>query len=295
MEQAVWVIVSNPVSGKGRALDRSKRLKNSLEKKGLVVVEVNTNSLEENFLSLTRAISTHSPNGVLIVGGDGLVNNVVNHLYNLNVEIPFAVVPEGTGNDFARTSGTYGLSDGEILNLILGQEPRAMDLLLVNGRVCVQIAATGFDAQVNRRANSLKWLRGKGKYVLAMLQEISRLKKIGYRMVLDGREQVFDAIFVALANSPSYGGGMRISPDSKPNDGIVEIAILHPVNRLELLRVFPLVFSGKHVNHKKFRRYSASTGRLEAQTSVYADGEDFGELPIDFQVLPEAIKVWWRQ
>ena len=295
MERAVWVIVSNPVSGKGKALNRSKNLKSSLEKKGLVAVEVNANSLEENLLSLTQAISTHSPKGVLIVGGDGLVNNVVNHLHDLKIEIPFAVVPEGTGNDFARTCGTYGLEDDEILDLVLGLEPRAMDLLLVNGRVCVQIAATGFDAQVNRRANSLKWLRGKGKYVLAMLQEISRLKKTSYRIVLDGREQLFDAIFVALANSPSYGGGMRISPDSKPNDGIAEIAILLPVKRLELLRVFPLVFSGKHVNHPKFRRYSASTGRLEAQTSVYADGEDFGELPIDFQVLPEAIKVWWRQ
>ena len=111
-------------------------------------------------------------------------------------------------------------------------------------------------------------------------------------MYLDGTEETFDAIFVAIANSASYGGGMRISPDSLPDDGVVEIAVLQPVGRLELLKVFPRVFSGTHVNHPKFRRYSGMKGRLEAQTSVFADGEDFGILPIDFEVLPKALSVW---
>ncbi|MFM7463684.1 MAG: diacylglycerol kinase, partial [Actinomycetota bacterium] len=76
------------------------------------------------------------------------------------------------------------------------------------------------------------------------------------------------------------------------HDGVIEVAVLEQVARFELLRVFPKVFSGTHVNHPRFKVYRGAEGRLEAETSVYADGEDFGTLPIDFRVLPNAIKVW---
>ncbi|MFM2126744.1 MAG: hypothetical protein RL287_222 [Actinomycetota bacterium] len=292
MHQAAWVIVSNRFSGKGRASARSAKLRELLEGFSHQVLEVNEETLEASQSSLREALSTHSPRGVLIVGGDGLVNSVVTLLHESQKNFPVVVVPEGTGNDFARTCGTFSLSDSEILDLIITREPERLDLLLINGRPCVEIAATGFDANVNRRANALKWMRGKTKYVIAMIQELSQLKPTRYRMYLDGTEEAFDAIFVAIANSASYGGGMRISPDSLPDDGVVEIAVLQPVGRFELLRVFPRVFSGTHVNHPKFRRYSGKQGRLEAQTSVFADGEDFGSLPIDFEVLPKALSVW---
>lgn len=287
-----WIIVANRYSGKGRAPSRSANLRRILEYNGDLVFEVNETDRDSSLSLLLRAIESRLPDGLLVVGGDGLVNDVVNVLHRAFDQIPMVVVPEGTGNDFARTCATYGLSDEEIVHLIQNREPHQLDLLRINGRVCVEIAATGFDAEVNRRANSFKRVRGKIKYVIAMIQEISRMKPIRYRLSMDGEQSNFEAIFVAVANSSSYGGGMRISPNSRPDDGLVEVAFLHPVGRVELLRVFPRVFSGSHINHPKFRILQGRSGRLEADTSVFADGEDFGKLPVAFEVVAGALKAW---
>lgn len=292
MSDNSWIIVSNRFSGRGRAGVRSSSLKEKLQARGHFATEVNGSTLEGCLVDLRANLVINSPRGILIVGGDGLVNAVVSEVHKVAVDTPILVVAEGTGNDFSRTCGTFGLSDDDLVDLICKRDPHRLDLLLINERPCVEIAATGFDANVNRRANAMRRVKGKLKYVVAMLQELIRLKAISYRLILDGNERTFEALFVAVANSASYGGGMRISPNSSPHDGLIEVAVLEPVTRLELLRVFPRVFSGTHINHPSFKVYRGVEGRLEAETSVYADGEDFGTLPIDFRVFPNAIKVW---
>jgi len=292
MNDNPWIIVSNRFSGRGRAGARSSNLNEKIKARGHFATEVSGNTLESCLVELRANLVSNSPRGILIVGGDGLVNAVVSEVHKAAGNTPILVVAEGTGNDFSRTCGTFGLSDDGLVDLICRKDPHRLDLLLINERPCVEIAATGFDANVNRRANAMRRVRGKLKYVVAMFQELIRLKAISYRLILDGNEMTFNALFVAVANSASYGGGMRISPNSAPDDGVIEVAVLEPVSRFELLRVFPRVFSGTHIDHARFKVYRGVEGRLEAETSVYADGEDFGTLPIDFRVLPNAIRVW---
>ncbi len=113
-------------------------------------------------------------------------------------------------------------------------------------------------------------------------------------MVLDGEEVVEEAMLVSVANGTSYGGGMRIAPDASYTDGLLDVVTLGPVSKAEFVRVFPTVFSGRHVHHpavtvRRARALSLDTpGRALV---VYADGERIGPTPMQCEVVPRAVRV----
>ncbi len=100
-------------------------------------------------------------------------------------------------------------------------------------------------------------------------------------------------MLVSVANNASLGGGMRIVPHADLADGILDVFIVHPLSRIGLLRVFPKVFAGEHVDHPAVEFVQASRVRIEADDIIaYADGERIGPLPIDVEVVPGALSVF---
>ena len=117
------------------------------------------------------------------------------------------------------------------------------------GRWFVGVLGAGFDAIVNERANRWRWPRGRAKYVAAMLRELPVFRPRAYTIDLDGEVWSTAAMLVAVGNGPSYGGGMRVTPDARLDDGLLDVMVVEPISRAEFVRIFPKVYAGTHVDH----------------------------------------------
>jgi diacylglycerol kinase (ATP) len=286
-------VVVNPTAGRGRAARLLPDVETALVSQGVTYVVRQTAGPED----IGRYVAQARDEGaerVAVMGGDGTVHAALQPLVGSATAL--AIIPTGTGDDNART---FGIPLGDIaaaVQVALTGQIQDVDV----GRVeCVEadeyflgVLSTGFDSLVNERANRMRWPTGKARYVAAILAELRTFRPVPYRAELDDREVGGTAMLVAVGNGPSYGGGMRVCPDAQPHDGLLDVTWLGGVRTRTFLRVFPSVFSGKHVESPY-----VSTGRarrivLDAPGQVaYADGERIGDLPVEIQAVPGVLKV----
>jgi diacylglycerol kinase (ATP) len=213
------------------------------------------------------------------------------------------VIPAGGGNDAARN---LGLPFGDPLAaaaMLPSLGARRADLVRAGERYMLNAAGAGFDAEVSRRANQLlSRAPARLRYVSAVLGELVVGRPLRLRLCLDGRALQTSAWLVAVANSQSYGGGMRIAPAACLDDGLLDVVVIGgELSKLGFLATFPKVFSGRHVEHPAVHVYRAMRVELEAERqaeleaerpiAVHVDGEPAGTLPASFQVAPAAIAV----
>jgi diacylglycerol kinase (ATP) len=237
----MWALVINPVSGQGKGATVGTYVAGYLNQKKTPFTIITGNSaiaLSDHL----RVFIDKNPQceGVIAVGGDGLMHIIIQLV--VPAQIPFTIIPAGTGNDFVRTLGWSLDSFDAQLSAVISSKPSPIDLGLVDGEWFGAILSTGFDSIVNERANRLKWPRGKMKYNIAMLLELPRFKPKSYEIVIDGKPIKTQAMLIAIANGLSYGGGMKVCPEAQIQDGLLDIMILAPVSKFEFVRIFPSVF-----------------------------------------------------
>lgn len=287
------LLVVNPYAGNGKAGKKAEAFLKAGQKAGIVASVVNTAGEGRMLAEIEAALSREEFDALIAIGGDGLVHTLLP--IASSSKIPFGVIPAGTGNDFARSIGGFNLSTPELLNLIGNKSFTKIDLMQINSAsyslLSAQILSLGFDALVNERANSFYLLRGRAKYVLAMIRELSFFKPQQFTLTIDGVAYERRAMLIAIANGPNYGGGMQIVPSADHADGLLDVLILNRVSTLELLKVFPKVYKGRHIKHPAIEIVQGKSIYVKAQAKAYADGEFVGELPIDVKVMPEALRV----
>jgi diacylglycerol kinase (ATP) len=149
---------------------------------------------------------------------------------------------------------------------------------------------------VNERANRMtSWYvpRGRSRYNLAILAELRVFKPVPYVVEIDGGRWETEAMLVAVGNGPSYGGGMRVCPDARLDDGLLDVTVLGPISKPEFLRVFPTVYKGTHVHHRAVTVRQAAEVRLTSpDVTAYADGERVCVLPVHVEAVPAALRVF---
>ena len=290
----MWLLVANETAGKGKALQFANQFTDLLSQADQEFTLINKKSYEKTIEKLKAELSTNSYNKVIAVGGDGLVNLCIQHLAQSGITL--GVIPAGTGNDFARAVGVNKMSITEIFNLYTRTDPVKIDLGHVKSSTAekwfVQVLSTGFDAEVNSRANKIKRPKGKSKYTIATVRTLARFKPINYKIDIDSRKFDQSAMLFTIANGETYGGGMRICPGASNSDGIFEILLVRPVSRFVLLTIFPKVFKGNHIPHQKIDTYRAKVVTISAPTSAYADGEYVANLPITVTNVGNALSTW---
>lgn len=235
---------------------------------------------------------------VVACGGDGTFHLALNALPDLNIQL--AVMPLGTGNDFARylsigkpTRGISILREGAAISMDMGT------IELTDGSVVrfAGIASCGFDAQVNERANTYRGPAGTLKYLAALAMELVNLKSWELSVSTDGGEsRTDDFTLIAVGNTSSYGGGLRMCPTANAYDQKFEITYVENVTRRLLVRVLPKVFWGGHTKHRQVTQ--SSNQRIEISGDsfpVYADGEKIGYGPVAITLHPGAMRVWRAQ
>lgn len=287
----MWGLFSNPSSGGGRGVDLKNQVIEILNEKKFAYHDYSgDNSITA--LQNLHTVRDQDLEGLIVIGGDGTINMAVQSLAKSN--LPLAVIPAGTGNDFARTLGLNIEDPISNLELCFSTPASMIDLGVARDRYFVQILSTGFDSLVNERANALPLVKGRMKYNISILLELLKFKPKNYRFRVDGVSFESKAMLIAVANGTSYGGGMLISPKSDPQDGILDVMIVGPVSKLEFIKVFPKVYRGRHINHPAVKFLSGKSIEIESEAIAYADGERIGPLPVKVEILEASLKVWRR-
>lgn len=287
------VVVANPTAGRGKA-GRRIGLADTMLRELRVDHEVRVAGSADDMESTCRDAAEQGAEIVAVIGGDGTVSCAANGLAGTGTAL--AVLPAGTGNDFAAAIGARSFRTA--VRLLADPKTESVDLAHVRAggvdRSFVNIAGAGFDSEVNETANAMTInLGGTGTYVAALMKTLSRFTPARYDLTVDGEAFTLDAMLVVVGSGLAYGGGMKVLPNASLVDGVLDVCIVEALSKGAFLRAFPKVFMGKHTDHPNVRMMRATEVTVEANRGmqVYADGEHVGALPASFEVMPGALEV----
>ncbi len=282
-------LLTNPTSGKGRGARTVTEVLPRLRDAGFVVRNLVGRDADEA-LDLAHGCVADGVESLVVVGGDGMVHLAIQAL--ANTETRLGLIPAGTGNDVARYFDLPRKDTAAAIDVVIGQKERRIDLAKAGSTYYATVLAAGFDAVVTERANQMTWPRGQMRYNLATLAELRTFKPISYVVDLDGEQQRFDAMMVAVGNGPSFGGGLRITEGAVLDDGLLDVVVIRPMTKPELVRTYPKLFKGTHVHHPDYRHHLVKKITIAAPgITAYADGERIGPLPLTVEVAPLALRV----
>jgi len=238
---------------------------------------------------------------LVVVGGDGSVNEVVNGIAETE-DVEIAVIPRGTGWDFVRT---YGIPRGldAAIDVALNGSVREIDVGLVSYRTWAgadgrtyfaNVASAGISGAIAQRANEAsKALGGKISYYWATLAVFARWQTGEMRISVDDEIRGGKMIDVVVANGRYLGGGMMMCPEAEPDDGQFDVLLIGDVTKRDLLFVLPKTYRGKHLPHPKLEvlRGRVVTVDADEPLPVELDGEQPGTTPARFEVVPRALRL----
>ncbi|ULE32018.1 diacylglycerol kinase [Mycobacterium sp. IDR2000157661] len=290
-------VLTNPASGHGSAPHAAERAVARLQKRGVDVVAI-AGTDAAHARRLVEGALEQGMDALVVVGGDGIVSLALQVL--AQTEIPLGIVPAGTGNDHAREFGIPPRDPVAAADVVVDGAVQSVDLGRITGADGTDkwfgtVMASGFGSLVTDRTNRMTWPRGRMRYNMAMLAELSQLRLLPFRLTFDGRELVTELTMAEIGNTRSYGGGMLICPDADPTDGLLDVTMVRSASRTKLIRLFPTVFKGTHVNLDEVHTERARTITVECQASpeipAYADGEYVCPLPVEVSAVPGALKI----
>jgi YegS/Rv2252/BmrU family lipid kinase len=295
---ASTVFLVNPASGNGATGRRWPELKRRAEALGLVgqvLLSERPGQLTELAAEAARAGSL-----IVVVGGDGTLNEVVNGAAGTGAEI--AVIPAGTGRDFGRTYGIPKRFD-DAVRVALDGRTRTVDLGRAlfrqpdgseGSRLFANAGSVGMSGGVARRANSMsKRLGGRATFYAALALEFFGWKNTELTVRFEGGERralMHDAI---VANGQFLGGGMKLAPAAQPDDGLFDLVLVGDVSKLDFVTTSPKLYSGGHIGHPRIEVVRSPWVSIEASDPMLLelDGEHGGTTPVRFEVVPGALVV----
>lgn len=293
-ERAGLRFLINPSSGGRR---RRRRLRDAIERASArdgAGVERSTSGAD--LTARARRAVEEGVARLVVAGGDGTVHLAVQAVAGSGVEL--AILPTGRGDDFALSAG-IPRRPADALGLALEGEARPLDLGWVRwGGGSARFAAyagVGFDSAAAEVANRQpRWLPTGLTYVLAVLRTLVGFRAPEIRLTHDGGEWRGRVMFATACNAPRFGGGMRIAPEARLADGRLDLVVVREVGRLELLRVFPRVFSGSHLGHPAVTVFRTRRARVEVEPPALlgSDGELLDRVgAIEVGVEPGALRL----
>ncbi len=288
-------LIVNPTAGRGRGARAGARVGAALPAAGHHVQDLSGPDIESARANARAALAEGAVDVLAVVGGDGMVHLGAN--LTAGTGIPLAIVAAGSGNDNARELRLPVHDPDAAVALIDAGHTRIVDAgrcRTASGEVqwWVGVLGGGFDSVVLERATRWSWPQGAMRYNLAVLRELPTFRPIPYAVEVDGVRFETAAMLVAVANGPAFGGGMRVCPDARYDDGLFDVMILHAMSVAAFVRVFPSVFRGTHIGHPKVQILRGRRVRLEsAGIMTQADGERFEPLPVDLELVPGALRI----
>ncbi|MGC8829224.1 MAG: diacylglycerol/lipid kinase family protein [Verrucomicrobiia bacterium] len=286
-----FVIIANPVAGTQKAPYLAVEILNRLKKQGAKARIILSQKPKE---ATKIAAQLESPENILVAcGGDGTIQEIISGIRNQQTTV--GIIPGGRCNDFARAIGiSKTFSPDRLAEILIAGKTRAFDCGEVNGKKFLTVATLGFDSEVSRFVETRKLLlKGTGAYLYGVIRALLKYNPIEIKLKTDDFEYKGKILLCATANTPFYGGAMKIAPVAKPDDGYLNLCIVNEVSKLTVIRMLLRVFKGTHITHPAVRLVKTRTVQVVTETKnwICADGESLTQTPCAISIKPASLKV----
>ncbi len=297
-----WFVIINPTSGNGKSKKLIPDILELLKKHNILFKHVITNFANQEYEITINAIKKGFTK-IISVGGDGTVHNIINGIMNQSIisskKIKIAIIPVGTGNDWAKN---YNISKNLNENITaikqensLFQDIGKMTLTDTNSIIYFNnLAGIGFDGHVVNAINKFKKL-GSFSYLIGALVGFSTYKSIQLKIKINEKELIVNTLMTLIGLCKYSGGGMQLTKNLNPNDGLFDVTIIKNLSlSVVLLNIFKL-FNGKIVHHPKvdtFKTTEINVSITDNSTPyIQADGELIESSNFTITLLPKAIQI----
>ena len=283
----------NPRSGTGSIAKDLDYVIEKFQEKGLMIVPIRTSfdfPLDDFFANMNQ----EEYRQIIVAGGDGTINICVNHMLKHNIELPLALFPGGTANDFAYNFNIPSDIESQVA-IALGEKTVQADVGRANKKYFINVAAIGTMVDVSQKTDpNMKNSLGTFAYYLKGASELPNLKPIPMSFTTD--EKSFDEkiYFMVVMNGRSAGGFRQLSPDSDVRDGKLDVVVFKKMSLMKFPPLFLKLLQGKHEESKNVMTFKTSKLHLHSDVEVPTDidGETGEKMPLEFSVIPGAIEVF---
>ena len=293
------LLVYNPFAGHGRAKKILPEVEAELTKYN-IEFDLRLTDYPEHATEIIKAAKLKTYDAIIAAGGDGTLFEIINGCYmnSTREKPPLGILPIGTGNAVARDLELHVSKWKEAIEIIAQMKPRKVDVgkFTSHGQsyYFLNILGLGFVADVTKTAKNLKAL-GNISYTLGVLYQMLKLKSFKLKIELDGKLLERDNTFVEVSNT-TYTSNFYMAPKAKIDDGLLDITLLNKLSRIGLLKAFPKVFTGEHVNLPSVETFTAKHIKITTVPPkvLTPDGELIGITPVEIECLHHEIKVLWK-
>jgi diacylglycerol kinase (ATP) len=299
-------LITNPTSASGRGAKWGAEAAAELARFGHRLRDLSRGSWAASY----EAAINHRDelDGLVVVGGDGMAH--LGAQVCAEHRLPLGLMAAGSGNDVAATlslpihdmrAAARRVEDGlrgDVARVDVGRVTGPSIEFPGTPRYFLAVLSAGLDAAVAAYAARLTFPRGPLKYKVATLRELPRYQPYGLTVTIgDSPAEATSCTLVAVANTPVFGGGLVLSPDSSMTDGLLEVVVTEPLTRREILQIFPKLRDGSHKGDPRIRTVQARSATIAQHLGgatlpvANADGELVGAEPLNVEVAPLGLTV----
>lgn len=245
------------------------------------IIEVNSEELDtEDIVAKYK----EQKNIILAVGGDGMVNRVLNGI--AGTDNILGIIPLGSGNDFYRS-----------VEINLKEYYNSCDLIKINNKYFINVACFGIDADVgnNKVKVTSKLIPKSQRYNVALLKTFSQYKCRQLEIDINGEKLSGEYTTIAVCNGMYYGNGYKISPTSNPTNGLLDIYVVDKVNKIKMAKLILKMKDGNHLNEKEIHHYQTQKISIKSPESFVAnvDGEELFDRKFEMEVIKDGIMLYY--
>lgn len=301
-----WLVVVNPNAGKGKGRKDWHMISGLLEKEGIQYERVFTER-RSHAIEVTHTFIDKGFRKIIVVGGDGTMNEVVNGVFNQkNVpvsKIILGMITVGTGNDWGRMFGistdyakaistlkkcTTFMQDAGIVKYHHGEKKES--------RYFINIAGLGFDALVVEKTNRQKDKGRKGVflYFWNILTNLLFYKFTVTEIIVDGQPIKNEIFSISLGIGKYTGGGMMQTPNAIPDDGLFDVTVIKRMRKGEIILSLKRLYNGTILDHPKVESYTGKKITIDSEPKIYleVDGESLGHSStFEFDIVPRSVQI----
>lgn len=279
-------IIANAHSGKGNGVKCLNAVKSYLDERGISYTVHETTAVG-HAKQLAATLCASGSDTVVALGGDGTFHEVLNGMDFDKARLGF--IPAGRGNDFAIGTGAASLDPKKAIADIVRGEPKEYDYIQVSDKRCLNVAGTGLDVEVLlRTANS----KNKLTYTASLFRCLLKYKPYHVQVEVNGETEEYDCIMAGVCNGTQIGGGIRLSPLGKADDGKLDIIIMEKPKRVPTIFIMPRFVKGKHMNKPYTHHIICDSVKVTTPAPLQLDGEIYYDLPFDAHIVKGGVKTF---
>jgi YegS/Rv2252/BmrU family lipid kinase len=287
----------NPYAGNGIFKNNLDVIIERFQKKSMIIIPIRADSGRAQLDDVFRRMDVGEYRKLIAAGGDGTIHSMVNAMVRNDIELPLAVFPAGTANDFASYMDLPNKLD-DMIGIALDEKYTSADVGAANGRCFVNVLAMGMLVDVSQKTDpNLKSTLGLISYYIKGFSELPNLRPIPVKITCDAFNLEAGIYFMLIMNGRSAGGFRRIAPNAVINDGLLDVIIFREMPIMELAPLLIAVLTGQHPVNRNVIAFKTNGLRVESAQAVTTDmdGETGVGLPIDVSVLHKRLRVNTRR